>query len=1275
MTTVTLRIAVDKAGASENIAAVKQDLRGMGEAGQQGGQQAAQGMGALQGAINGAKAAVASFLAVYAGIQALSGVVRLADEYQGLTDRLRLATGSSSEFAAAQQGVFAVAQQTGTALSAVGGLYVSLANSTRELNLSQSQLQTITQAVSQSFVISGASAAQTDAAIRQLGQGFASGVLRGDEFNSMMENAPALAAALAASLGVTTGQLRAMAAEGQLTSDVLATGLLNQAPQIAEQFAQMGTTVGQAFTRLSNSVLQFVGEAAQSTGAASALAAAITTVANYLPAFAAGLTTVAAGYVAVTAAAAVANPAIGFTGTMMAGLAAAIGVVVAAYSAFKLGEYLANEFESVRAAGASLVIGLNAAWEAIKVGAAAVAVALRIAFVTAIDTIQEKIADLIQGFVQLAQFEIFGQTVDFTYLQADALNALADSLRGSTDAATATDAAVADLRAKMDESTASTAAFTAEMFDGIDAHFETRQAADANAGAHDALVPALKNAGISTKELKEIQEAATRAADSLTQEQERLAAEMGGPAVAAAIELAQRLRSVDERQQDLTRAYDAGAISLGDYQQAMQRANGVREQSIGLYQREATAIANTTNAVQQYLDELREDVRIAGLSGTARQAAIIRLNAEAEARRLLRGATQQQIDALADEIEQLNLQGAAAQRAGQAAEDWQRYWDGAVTSVSDAFGDFVAGGLRDFESFGDSLKNIARQIMSDLVSQFARRIIMNLGVNTGGGGFGGFGGGGQGGFDIGGMIQGLFGGGSNSQNLGLTRINVINGSQTSGGGGGFGGMMGGGMLQNGFSMGGMMGAGGGIMMGLQGIRTGNALQGAAGGAMAGMSIGGPWGALIGGIIGGLGALIRGDKPPDFRVGGTQASVRNPEGGFETVFGRVRAGSREISWESLIEPIQQFDQAISDLVTSTGGGEEQLDAIASALSRWSVDLRDSAATAENVLGSRFNAVLTAFSADVREFVGNAGTVEERMGRLADALTIERIAGNENGITNSFDEMAELLTRFRVGNENLAETFARLGVGLEFVDQTMAMLQATFSGTRLEAATFAGELIELAGGFDAFASRMQGALTALFSDEERNQFLADQAQNALNASLTGLNISGVGLADIREQLRTQLRQAMEAGNAELTNQILIAANALGAFSSALEALGEDAVASANQMAFGGTSLQPGGGLTSPAGTGTGGTTPTTQLDATVSVATAVERGNALLQQIAINTTPREEPAAEKTARDQADATRQTASILSRIEAIIQEAVRTQVQEAAKAITGANKRGVPA
>lgn len=1167
MTTVTLRIQVDKSGASEGIRAVKDDLQGVGQGGQQAGQQASGGINTLRGALDGAKAAVASFLAVYAGIQALSGVVRLADEYQSLSDRLRLATGDSAAFAAAQQGVFAVAQQTGTALSAVGGLYVSLSNSTRELGLSQSDLLTITQAISQSFVVSGASAAQTDAAVRQLSQGFASGVLRGDEFNSMMENAPALAAALAASLGVTTGQLRAMAAEGQLTSDVLATGLLNQAPQIAAQFDQMGTTVGQAFTRLSNAVLQFVGEANQATGAGAALAAIITGLANNLPAFVAGLTAVAAGYAAVSLQAVAANAGLLTTTGLVAGLSAALGLLVAAYAGYKLGEYLVNEVALVQAAVRSLYVGLSDAWTAIKVGAIEAFQAIRVAWITVVDAIQDRLADLIDRFVAFSEIELpFGLRADFAYGQADAFRELAAQLRSATDATTEIDNATGFLQQEVRDARAAAESYAASMFDAVDEIQNATSATNEARSATSALVAPLNSAA----------NAAGNAA--------------GGMA-------------------------------------------DVRRDT-----------ANATNAVNAMIPRI--NVITSGLGAAATAA----------------GRVDDGMRDAAAGAQEFTTKAASSASQAQA---WGLDWGRVVDDVSTAFGDFVAGGLRDFESFADSLKNIARQIMSDLVAQFARRIVMNLGVNTSGGG-------GAGGFDLSSIFGGMFGGGGRQ----LPTTGGAGGFGGGGSGGAAGGIMGGGnMMANGFSMGGMMGAAGGIAMGLQGIRTGNALQGAAGGALAGFQIGGPWGALIGGIIGGLGALIRGDKPPDFRVGGANASVRNPEGSFETVFGRVRAGSREISWESLIEPIQQFDQAISDLVTSTGGGEEQLDAIASALSRWSVDLRDSAATAENVLGSRFNAVLTAFSADVREFVGNAGTVEERMGRLADALTIERIAGNENGITNSFDEMADLLLRFRVENENLADTFTRLGAGLALVDDAMLLLEATFSGTRLEAATFAGELIQLAGGFEQFAGLLSGALQTLFSEEERNQFLADQAQQALNQSLRDLNISGVGLDSIRTQLRDQLRSAMEAGNAELVNQILIAANQLGAFSTALEALGEDAVAAAQQVALGGTSLRPGGSLGGDAGTGSGGTAtaPATQLAAGQETVRVLNSHTGLLQQIATNTAIREEPGAEKAARDTASAAAAQLAVMREIKQILEAEARSAVQAALKATTGANGSGV--
>jgi uncharacterized phage infection (PIP) family protein YhgE len=108
----------------------------------------------------------------------------------------------------------------------------------------------------------------------------------------------------------------------------------------------------------------------------------------------------------------------------------------------------------------------------------------------------------------------------------------------------------------------------------------------------------------------------------------------------------------------------------------------------------------------------------------------------------------------------------AASSASQ-AQAWGLDWGRVVDDVSTAFGDFVAGGLKDFESFADSLKNIARQIMSDLVAQFARRIVMNLGVNTSGGG-------GAGGFDLSSIFGGMFGGGGRQL-------------PTTGGAGGFGG--------------------------------------------------------------------------------------------------------------------------------------------------------------------------------------------------------------------------------------------------------------------------------------------------------------------------------------------------------------------------------------------------------------------------------------------------------------------------------------------------------
>lgn len=110
--------------------------------------------------------------------------------------------------------------------------------------------------INKGFVVSGASASEMDGAIRQLTQGIASNTLRGDEFNSVMENAPILAEMIADSLNVTKGQLREMAAEGELSSEVVASAILSQGDRVDEMFNKMPQTFGQSVAVIQNYISQ-----------------------------------------------------------------------------------------------------------------------------------------------------------------------------------------------------------------------------------------------------------------------------------------------------------------------------------------------------------------------------------------------------------------------------------------------------------------------------------------------------------------------------------------------------------------------------------------------------------------------------------------------------------------------------------------------------------------------------------------------------------------------------------------------------------------------------------------------------------------------------------------------------------------------------------------------------------------------------------------------------------------------------------------------------------
>ncbi|MBK7314925.1 tape measure protein [Candidatus Aalborgicola defluviihabitans] len=175
-----------------------------------------------------------------------------------------------------------MAKRTNSAVEETGLLFTKLADAGKKLGVSNAEALKLTETINQSIQLSGASAEASKASIVQLVQGLQSGVLRGDEFNSVMEQSPRLARALADGLSVGTGELRKMAEEGRLTSDTVIKALQNQSDTVASEFGKLPATVGRAMTNLTTAFTAYVGESDKAHGYTAKLAGVIDGLAGHL---------------------------------------------------------------------------------------------------------------------------------------------------------------------------------------------------------------------------------------------------------------------------------------------------------------------------------------------------------------------------------------------------------------------------------------------------------------------------------------------------------------------------------------------------------------------------------------------------------------------------------------------------------------------------------------------------------------------------------------------------------------------------------------------------------------------------------------------------------------------------------------------------------------------------------------------------------------------------------------------------------------------------------
>ncbi|SPZ52579.1 Phage-related minor tail protein [Serratia quinivorans] len=189
-------------------------------------------------------------------------VTAYADAWTTLNNKLANSIRTGEDLEQVTKRVFDITQSTRSSLGATASLYARLERATREYGTSANDVARLTTIINQGFVVSGATAQEAENAIIQLSQGLASGALRGEEFNSVNEQGNRLIVALADSMGVSIGQMRAMAAQGKLTTDVVVNGLLGQGNVIGKEFAKTTMTIGQASQIAGNNITKFIGSSA-----------------------------------------------------------------------------------------------------------------------------------------------------------------------------------------------------------------------------------------------------------------------------------------------------------------------------------------------------------------------------------------------------------------------------------------------------------------------------------------------------------------------------------------------------------------------------------------------------------------------------------------------------------------------------------------------------------------------------------------------------------------------------------------------------------------------------------------------------------------------------------------------------------------------------------------------------------------------------------------------------------------------------------------------------
>lgn len=194
-------------------------------------------------------------VAAYATIQTLSAALNLSDQLTSTTARLNLMNDGLQTTQDLQNMIYLSAERARGSYQATADAVSKLGLMAGDAFSSSEEIIAFMEQVNKQFTIAGPEAAGIDAAMLQLTQAMGSGVLRGEEYNSILEQAPNIIQAIADYMEVPKGQLKDMAAEGLITADIVKAAMFAAADDTNAKFEQMPKTFSQIWTSFQNTAL------------------------------------------------------------------------------------------------------------------------------------------------------------------------------------------------------------------------------------------------------------------------------------------------------------------------------------------------------------------------------------------------------------------------------------------------------------------------------------------------------------------------------------------------------------------------------------------------------------------------------------------------------------------------------------------------------------------------------------------------------------------------------------------------------------------------------------------------------------------------------------------------------------------------------------------------------------------------------------------------------------------------------------------------------------